>query len=106
MEKARAALIPIAADSRVPMMKVHELFAGKATPEDVLKAAESGSPKLEQRNRQLFYAHLYLGLYYEAAGDLAKTREHIYKASTDLTSDEYMGDVARVHAGLLKRQSK
>ena len=106
VEKARAALIPIRADGRVPMMKVHELFAGKAKPEDVLKAAESGTPSLAQRNRQLFYAHLYLGLYYEAAGDVLKTREHIYKAATDFTSDQYMGDVARVHAGLLKQQPK
>jgi len=106
VEKARAALIPIAADSRVPMMKVHELFAGKAKPEDVLKEAESGAPNISERNRQRFYAHLYLGLYYEAAGDLLKTREHIYKAATDFTSDQYMGDVARVHAKLLKEQAK
>jgi lipoprotein NlpI len=106
VEKARATLIPIAADSRIPMMKVHELFAGKAKPEDVLKEAESGPPNLERRNRQLFYAHLYLGLYYDAAGDLLKTREHIYKAATDFTSDQYMGDVARVHAKLLKEQQK
>jgi lipoprotein NlpI len=106
VDKARATLIPIEGDGRVPMMQVHALFEGKAKPEDVLKAAETGDLKLARRNRQLFYAHLYLGLYFEAAGDALQAREHILKAASDYTSDDYMGDVARVHAQLLKKQRK
>ena len=44
VEKARAALIPIQGDARVPMKEVQALFAGKATREDVLKAA-NGRPR-------------------------------------------------------------
>lgn len=106
IETARAALIPIERDGRVPMMEVHALFAGKAKPEDVLKAAESGDPKSAQRNDSLFFAHLYLGLYFEATGDALKAREHILKAATDYKSDHSMGDVARVHAEMLKKQRK
>ena len=68
IEKARVALIPIERDARVPMMQVHALFAAKLKPEDVLGAAQAGNPTPAQLDNQLFYAHLYLGLYYEALG--------------------------------------
>jgi len=106
LDAARASLIPITGDSRVPMAQVHSLFAGKAKPQDVLEAAEGGDAKSPNRNGQLFYAHLYLGLYYEATGDHVKCREHIQKAVTQYPSDSPMGDVARVHAQVLKRHSK
>jgi len=100
VEKARAALIPIKGDSRVPMTEVHGLFAGKAKPEDVLKAAGGEGSPTSRLNRQLFYAHLYLGLYFEAAGDKTKAVEHITKAAGQYWTDDYMGDVARVHLQL------
>ncbi len=100
MEKARAALIPIQGDARVPMMEVHALFAGKLKPEDVLKAAGDGGPVTPQGNRQLFYAHLYLGLYFEVLGDDKQAREHITKAAGEFQTGDYMGDVARVHRQL------
>jgi lipoprotein NlpI len=106
VEKARASLIPIEGDSRVPMKQVHELFAGKAKPEDVLKASEEAGTDAASRNDPLFFAHLYLGLYFEAAGDALKAREHILKAATAFKSDHAMGDVARVHAEVLKKRKK
>jgi lipoprotein NlpI len=98
VEAARKVLIPIEGDARVPMKQVHELFAGKAKPEDVLKAAESGEGN-ELRNHRC-YAHLYLGLYFEAIGDDAKAKEHMVKAATDYKMDHYMGKVAQVHVKL------
>ncbi len=100
VEKARAALIPIKGDARVPMMEVHSLFAGKATPEDVLKAAAAAGPPTLRLYRQLFYAHLYLGLYFEAISDDKQAREHITKAAGQYQTGDYMGDVARVHLQL------
>jgi lipoprotein NlpI len=105
-EKARAALIPIEGDARVPMAQVHTLFAGKARPEDVLAAARAGDPPPDRLDNQLFYAHLYLGLYFEAIGETKLAREHIFKAATGFKADHYMGDVARVHAQMLRKQSK
>ena len=98
VEAARKALIPIEGDSRVPMKQVHQLFAGKAMPEEVLKAAETGEGN-DLRNHRC-YAHLYLGLYFEAVGDNAKAREHMVKAATDYKMDHYMGKVAQVHVKL------
>ena len=104
VEKARAALIPIQGDGRVPMMEVHALFAGKLKPEEVLATARAGNPSAAERYQRLFFAHLYLGLYYEAIGNEKLTREHIFKAADEFKSDHYMGDVARVHAALLRKK--
>ena len=55
------------------------------------------------RRDQRFYAHLYLGLYFEALGDAKLAREHITRAAEDFSENHYMGDVARVHLQLLNK---
>ncbi|MCP5557510.1 MAG: hypothetical protein H7A55_07120 [Verrucomicrobiaceae bacterium] len=99
VEAARKALIPIKGDARVPMQEVHDLFAGTGNVEAVMKAAEAGDEGPTKRN-QLCYAHLYLGLYFEALGDKDKAKEHIVKAAVDYKMDHYMGRCAQVHAKL------
>lgn len=98
LDAARAALLPVDGDRRVPMKTIHALFAGKATPEDVLRAADEGAPDPEQLRVRQFYAHLYVGLYCEAAGDAEGAKRHLRKAARELYVPHYMGDVARVHA--------
>ncbi|MBI3837694.1 MAG: tetratricopeptide repeat protein [Planctomycetia bacterium] len=98
---ARDAMLKIKQDPRVPMMEVYALYSGKARPHDVLAAARADSPTPEVLNAQLFYAHLYLGLYYEAAGDTRLAREHI-GAAVEHKIGHYMWNVAQVHAKLLK----
>lgn len=93
---ARKNFIPIEGDSRVPMKEVHQLFAGKVSPDAVLKAAETAGDESTRKN-QLCYAHLYLGLFYEAMKDDAKAREHMLKAAKDYAMPHYMGETARVH---------
>ncbi len=100
---AQEAILKIKDDMRVPMMIVYALYAGRAQPNDVLDAANAGSPTAEAKNARLFYAHLYLGLYYEVAGDSAKAREHITTAAEQHKVDHYMWNVADVHARLLKQ---
>ena len=97
-EKARTALLPVGPDSRVPMRQVYEMFRGKLTPEAVLAAAGN------QPGAQ-FYAHLYLGLYFEALGVQDRAREHITAAAADRYAvGGYMHTVARVHLGILQRR--
>ncbi len=105
IEKARTTLIPIEGDTRVPMKQIHALFAGKATAQEVLAAAEAGSPASEELKNRLFYAHLYLGLYYAAEGNQKLTEDHITKAAGPYAQNHYMGDVARVHAKLLRNKT-
>ncbi|MSU62559.1 MAG: hypothetical protein EXS31_09205 [Pedosphaera sp.] len=105
IEKARTTLIPIEGDARVPMKQIHALFAGKATAQEVLAAAEAGSPTSDELKNRLFYAHLYLGLYYAAGGNQKLTEDHITKAAGPYGQNHYMGDVARVHAQLLRSKT-
>ncbi len=97
VEAAREQLIPIRGDSRVPMSEVHDLFAGKGSVEAVLEAASAGEES-ERRRNHLCYAHLYLGLYFEALGDKTKARKHILKAASNYAMDHYMGKTAVTHA--------
>lgn len=101
-EKARASLLKIGRDPRVPLMEVYALFKGDAKPEDVLAAAKRGTPPPAERNQRLFYAHLYLGLYHESAGNKAKALEHMTKAAEDHKCPGYMWEVARVHLDRLR----
>lgn len=105
VEKARAALLKIGKDARVPMMEVYALYGGKAKPEDVLAAAQAPDLPADKAGARLFYAHLYLGLYYEVLGDRKKALEHMAPAAEKYKIRHYMGDVAQVHLDLL-RQAK
>ena len=100
VEAARKVLIPIKGDSRVPMKEVHDLFAGKGTEDEVLKAAGNKDSGTAELQNQLCYAHLYLGLYEEALGHADKAKEHMLKAAKDFKQDHYMGKTAQVHVKL------
>ncbi len=106
VEKARASILKIGKDKRVPLMQVYALYSGRAKPEDVLAAVREGKPSPEELHQRLFYAHLYLGLYYEAAGDKKLALEHMTKAAEDYRVGHFMGDVARVQLALLRKETK
>jgi lipoprotein NlpI len=99
-------LLHVGPDSRVPMSEVYELFAGKATVENVLTAAKAGKPSPEELRTRLFYAELYIGLYYDAKGDAAKAAEHLSLAVHKYFVDHYMGGIAKVHLESLKKAEK
>ena len=69
-KKAREDLIPVSKDARVPMKQVLELFAGKIKPKDVIDAAETAKLKDQALKEARFYAHLYVGIYHDLAGDV------------------------------------
>jgi tetratricopeptide (TPR) repeat protein len=94
---ARAALLPVGPDSRVPMREIYRMFRGELSPEQVLAAAGA-------RPEGQFYAHLYLALYAEAAGDRARTLEQLRSAADNRYAavGGYMHMVARVHLTLLE----
>jgi lipoprotein NlpI len=103
IDEARKDLIPVNQDARVPMKEVQLLFAGKAKPADVLAAADANSPPEKELVRHRFYAHLYLGLYFEATGDAKQAAEHIAAAADKYRVTDYMWDVANVHRMLAKK---
>ena len=103
-EKAQAGMMKIEGDARVPMMRVHAMFSGNAISADVLKEAEAGEATIDERKQRLFYAHLYIGLFQETAGQSDSAREHILIAVEKYAVDDYMGDVARIQAAAMKRK--
>ncbi|MBM3846890.1 MAG: tetratricopeptide repeat protein [Verrucomicrobia bacterium] len=106
VDKARSLWLPVTSDPRIPMMQIQALMSGTGTPEQVLQAAEAVNASAATRQRQLFYAHLYLGLYYEVHGDMKKSREHIGLSLPQVAKDDYMGRVAMVHDKLRKEGDK
>src|SRR5262249_3915730 len=103
-EKARAALLKVGPDPAVPVGTRYTRYAARATPEAVRRDGEAGTPPPARRREHLFYAHLYIGLYFEAAGDAKRALDHVAKAVDFADPKEtglgYMGDVARVHLKL------
>jgi hypothetical protein len=97
-QAARAKLLPVGDDARVPMKEIMDLYGGRCEPAEVLAAAERGAG--EARRNQLCYAHLYLGLFFEATGDAPKAREHMLQAAGVFSMNHYMGKVAVVHCRL------
>jgi hypothetical protein len=73
------------------MRQVYEMFRGTLSPDRVLAAA-GARPSGE------FFAHLYVGLYYEALRD-KRALEQIRIAAADRYADAggYMHTVAKVH---------
>ena len=100
IQKARGELLKIGRDPRVPLMTVYAMFRGEAKPEDVLTATRESNPPAEVLKGRLFYAHLYLGLYYEGVGNADKSLEHMRLAAVDYKLPGYMWEVARVHVQL------
>ncbi len=96
--QARKNMLPIQGDPRVPMAEIYRLFRGTGSADQVFEAAQAGDPDAAALRVRLFYAHLYLGLYYEAAGDGQRARRHIKQAAEDYSIGHYMWHVARVHA--------
>jgi hypothetical protein len=79
------------------MSQIYALYRDTLRPEAVLAAAGD-------QPEALFFAHLYLGLYFEATGNRARALEHITNAAADRFAavGGYMHAVARVHLGILK----
>jgi lipoprotein NlpI len=95
---ARAAMLPVGDDRRVPMRQILDFYAGRADAAAVLAAAEAGEGVV--RRNQLCFAHLYLGLHAEAVGDRAAAKQHILLAAGPFAMDHFMGSVAGLHARL------
>ena len=106
VENARKSIINVRLDRRIPMAQVFELFAGEMNVADVMKAAEETSPSSplgsERHNLQLYYAHLYIGLYQEMVGENEAAKASMRQAIkvNPLDKNNFMGRVAPVHAKL------
>ena len=91
---ARANLYPVKQDTRPVMGWIYQLFAGTCDADDVLAQYRQAS------RHNSFYSHLYVGLYFEAAGNSERACHHIGTAAALHVVEDYMGWVAMVHQHL------
>lgn len=109
-EKARAGLLKYAKDDREPFPAVYELFAGRITPEAILKGINEAKIPAEEREPRLFYVHLYIGLNEFIEGREKTAQEHLDKAVRNTWAPtagygpHYMWQVGRVHEEQLRRK--
>lgn len=103
-EQARKGLLKYQKDDREPFPAVYELFAGRTTPEQILKSITAADISAEEREKRLFYAHLYIGLN-EAVEDRPDTaRKHLLLSVENSWGSKagfgphYMWQVGRLHA--------
>ncbi|MEW4530962.1 hypothetical protein [Maioricimonas sp. JC845] len=102
-EKAREGLLKYEKDDRQPFPDVYRLFAGKITPEEILANIAAADVSDNERDKRLFYAHLYIGLNHAVEGDKAAARTHLAKAVSNTWprragyGPNYMWHVARLH---------
>jgi tetratricopeptide (TPR) repeat protein len=94
VQVAREGLLPVQNDSRPVMGWIYKLFAGECNAESALAQYRDAG------QREQFYSHLYVGLYYEAERDEPRARQYITQAAAMQIVDDYMGWVAMVHQHL------
>ena len=93
IEAAAQALLPVGPDGRHPMAEILEMFAGRVTPTEVIRAAERS-----KQPSALLYGYLYVGLYYEVLGRVELAGKHLRLAANQDHGSSYMGAIARMHA--------
>jgi lipoprotein NlpI len=106
-ERAREGLLKYEKDDREPFPDVYQLFAGTMTPEDILQHIADADVDASEREKRLFYAHLYIGLNHAVDDQPQPAREHLSRAAANAWAGSagygprYMWHVARLHRDLL-----
>lgn len=96
LEAARKSVIPSRGDGRQPMMSVLEMLQDRIKPDRVIEAAKRNTSEPIARNRALFYAELYIGLYYDSLDDAELAKEYLQRCLAHDVNG-YMADTARVY---------
>ncbi len=91
MAEAQATLLPPGQDPRPFMTAIYTFYAGEITADELLHQGTLGGDRGE------FYAHLYLGLYYEVNQHPDLAQKHISIAAEDYNINDYMWHLAQVH---------
>lgn len=111
-ETARAGLLKYKKDDRAPFPAVYRMFAGKMAPEAVLQQIRAAEINDAEREKRLFYAHLYVGLYHDIRDERKPAVTHLRKAVANKWAPgagfgpRYMWHVARLHYNLRQAGQK
>ena len=110
-KKAREGLLKYEKDDREPFPSVYKLFAGTMTPQQILDAIDKAEIGKDEREKRLFYAHLYIGLNHAVEGEDAAAQKHLRLSTLNTWGPTagygpaYMWQVGRLHEELLRAKS-
>jgi alpha-L-fucosidase len=79
LEKAKATLLPYPGETRGPFAALLRLYRGEGSVAQVIEEAGTGAPA-ERQEASLFYAHYYLGKYFEVRGEREEALRHLKEA--------------------------
>ena len=105
--KARESLLKYKKDDREPFPSVYKLFADEITPAEILDLINDAQLNDAEREKRLFYAHLYIGLNHAVRDERQPALEHLRKAVANKWAPKagfgpsYMWHVGRLHFELL-----
>jgi lipoprotein NlpI len=111
-QKARAGLLKYRKDDREPFPAVYKLFAGQMTPQQILSQIDSAKIETSEREKRLFYAHLYIGLNEAVEGRPESAASHLRKSTANKWpinagfGASYMWHVGRLQLDLLLRHNR
>lgn len=111
-KKAREGLLQYKKDDREPFPSVYKLFAGTMTPQQILDEIEQARIGKDEREKRLFYAHLYIGLNHAVEGEDEAAQRHLRLSTlnkwgpTAGYGPAYMWQVGRLHEELLRTKPK
>jgi lipoprotein NlpI len=111
-DKAREDLLKYEKDDREPFPAVYKLFAGTITPADILAQIEAAEISKVEREKRLFYSHLYIGLNYAVEDNPEAAQRHLRLATQNTWGPaagygpNYMWHVGRLHEELLRKQAE
>ncbi len=107
-KQAREGLLKYEKDDREPFPAVYNLFAGTMTPQQILDAIDKAKLSKDEREKRLFYSHLYIGLNHAVEGDDAAAQRHLRLSTLNKWGPSagygpnYMWQVGRLHEELLR----
>src|SRR5690606_37838721 len=110
VETARAGLLQYQKDDREPFPAVYRLFAGDVQPEAILEEIERSRLSTVERDKRLFYAHLYIGLWHAVHDRPQQALPHLTASRNNPWAPQagygprYMWHVGRLHHQLLAAQ--
>ncbi len=107
-DQAREGLLKYEKDDREPFPSVYKLFAGMMKPDEILERIAAAELAKDEREKRLFYAHLYIGLNHAVEGDAVAAQRHLRLATQNKWGPaagygpNYMWHVGRLHEQLLR----
>ncbi|MHB1306847.1 MAG: tetratricopeptide repeat protein [Limisphaerales bacterium] len=103
LTQARAALLPVTDDPRVPMPEVHAMLTGRSGPDEVRTAANAAPAGTNTVGSLAhFYAGLYIALYHDAAGEPGDAVQALQPVAAGAERFGLIGDVARLYLDRLR----